>query len=93
MKASAPATTPPRLHCEDMYAARELAKLDAFLRDIGASATLLLSEEKSPAQAAAVQSLGWPLSVQRGFGFGTVYAHQAETYQRCLLYTSPSPRD
>lgn len=95
MKASAPATTPPRLHCEDMYAARELAKLDAFLRDIGASATLLLSEEKSPAQAAAVQSLGWPLSVQRGFGFGTVYAHQAETYQRLragehVIITTPT---
>lgn len=79
-----------------MPAPRDFANLDAFLRDLaGTSATLLHAEAPSAAQSVSVQTLNWPLAVQRGFEFAAVYRHQAETYQRLkagenVIITTPT---
>ncbi len=66
------------------------------MRDIvGSELILLHKEDHSAALSQPVTALGWPLEVQRGFGFGTVYSHQAETYRRMkagenVIITTPT---
>ena len=72
------------------------AMLEAFLRDIlGSSAALLHEEEAAPAQTVRAAELGWSAALQRGFGFGEVFSHQAETYRRLktgehVIVTTPT---
>lgn len=66
-----------------MWPARSpFSRLELFLRDIlGSGATLLHEEEVQEARTVSAESLGWSEAVRRGFGFGEVFAHQAETYR------------
>ena len=72
------------------------AMLEAFLRDtLGGSAALLHEEESAPAQTVRAAELGWSAALQRGFGFGEVFSHQAETYRRLktgehVIVTTPT---
>ncbi|ACO45012.2 putative DEAD/DEAH box helicase-like protein [Deinococcus deserti VCD115] len=65
-----------------MPARSPYAHLEGFLRDtLGGGATRLYEEEAQAAQTLPVESLDWSPAVQRGFGFPSVYSHQAQTYR------------
>ncbi|TSA86680.1 DEAD/DEAH box helicase [Deinococcus detaillensis] len=72
------------------------AAMEAFLRDTLGSGVALLHED-TPALANTVRAneLGWSAALQRGFGFGEVFSHQAETYRRLktgehVIVTTPT---
>ncbi|MBB6100112.1 DEAD/DEAH box helicase domain-containing protein [Deinobacterium chartae] len=62
---------------------------------LGPRAPLLFRSEAQPGRSTPVSELGWSERVRRGFGFDTVYHHQAEAYAhleagRHVVLTTPT---
>ena len=75
----------------DVAAARQLYQHAAWLVDAGEQANTETSQAKLFAAEMAERVTSQALQIFGGNGYTTQFA--AERYWRCLLYTSPSPRD